>query len=265
MLGKWKEEIKGNKTVKNGLYLGLFIAILSVAVIFGNLGTTESNKKTNEEKAKEWETYLTKIGDNYDIEVRTEKNKEAKTISFSRENSSYQITTGDFEHELMLLYKNKWYYLNDYKIISMKTNEIKSYFNFRYMDLELISKLLAKAKVTSREDDILKMEISIEDYLKEYNYLYDEMNKTDSEDKISMEVKVDSESIKTITIDYSSLDKYFNNTEDELIYKITVKTINNAYFESTIEEYFKFMKEEGSEKKLKEFFDSIKDGSNLDE
>lgn len=249
--------LKNNKyksNIKGGMYIGIFFAVVLAVVLYSN-----SDKLTHSDDDKNivtysWTTYLKQVHDNYDIDVRVDNKEEASTINMNRENESYQISTGDFEHKLMLKYKNKWYYLDDYELKSMKNSKIDEVYNFRYMDYELIAQMILRGTILSDKNNIMKMELSLSNFLKEYNYLYNENNKTDLDEKITMEIKYNTRTFDEIVIDYSKVEDYFKNTkESSLKYTITVNSLNDVYFETTIEEYFKLTNKKEGKEKLKEF------------
>ena len=216
--------------------LGLFIIIIILAMILCIVASRFisdkielSNKNTISLSDK-----LSQIKDNYDIIVTKNENGTKTIYTIMCDSDICLYKNNDLEYKELLEYKGKYYTLDQMtdidnaKLIEVKTDIINTSLNKKYYNLNLIKNIIETSSRDKNEDNKIEAHSTLIRYLKEYNYEYNEINKVDSDINIPITVVNGTNTLRSIIIDYTEIDKYFNNTSYEtLTYNIAINSVGN--------------------------------------
>ncbi len=216
--------------------LGLFIIIIILAMILCTVASRFisdkielSNKNTISLSDK-----LSQIKDNYDITVTKNENGTKTIYTIMCDSDICLYKNNDLEYKELLEYKGKYYTLDQMtdidnaKLIEVKTDIINTSLNKKYYNLNLIKNIIETSSRDKNEDNKIEAHSTLIRYLKEYNYEYNEINKVDSDINIPITVVNGTNTLRSIIIDYTEIDKYFNNTSYEtLTYNIAINSVGN--------------------------------------
>jgi len=217
----------------------LIVLALVLAFVASNKVKEEKNKSIN--IAEVFET----INDNYSIEVVKILNGEESKVVIDCTTNVCVYSSDVFEHKEIFKYNDKYYTISNYdtfeksNVVETTDQGLSEKFNSLYYDLNLIKSIIEVTKKVDFKDNVINANTTLERYLKENNYKFEKILKTEEDIEIPIKLTINGYAISVIEVDYKAIDKYFNNTDhEELKYKITVKGINNNDFQA-IEDYFK--------------------------
>lgn len=228
---------------KKNFILILVILVLGVIVslYLANILSNVTEKKYK--KSISISERLASIDDNFNIKVTKVENDETISMSVSCDENICLYQSDSFENKEIVYYNGKNYTLSNFedtenaKLLELKTSEYDKLFNKKYYDLRLIKGIIEVSTREKDENNNIKASVSLERYLKEYNYIYNEINKTEEDIKISITIVNGLSNIRSITVDYKDIDRYFNKSDfDTLSYKIEIESVNYNDYEY-IKEY----------------------------
>lgn len=238
----YKTEADGTRkkmTDREILNLFIVVVIFSVfAVIFAFLSTSKLRNKYDSISIS---SAFEKIDKNYSIEVSKILNGEETKVNIDCTDKVCIYESDLFEHKEIFTYGGKFYTISDYNtldksnVIETTDEGLNTYFNSVYYDLELITSIIEVSKKLNQNGDLIETNTTLERYLKEYNYKYSAIMKTEDDINIPVNLKISNYIISTIEIDYKEIDKYFNKSNyEEYKYIIKVKSVNDNNFSDIV-------------------------------
>ena len=228
---------------KNNFILIIIILVLGVVVALYLANLLSNMTEEKYEKSISVSERLSNIKDNYNIKVTKIQNDESVSMNVSCDENVCIYKSDSFNSKEIIKYNSKYYTLSNFddmenaELVKINDSEVDDIFNSKYYDLELIKSIIEVSSREKSENSNILVNVSLVRYLKEYNYLYNEINKTDLDTNINITITNGISNIRSISIDYKDIDNYFNNTNyDVLTYKIDIDSVNNVDY-SFLREY----------------------------
>lgn len=250
MLNKifFKIDADGNKKRMSDkeilILLVIIIIFVFMAIFIAYSASKNVNIKANDNTITLSER-LDLIKNNYSIKIEKNENNKISTVTIKCDEDVCMYSSTLLPYGEIVKYKNKFYTVADKtvldasKLIETNNTEIKNNFNDLYYNMNLIKSIIEVSNRESIDNSTIKSNVTLERYLKEYNYIYSKTFKTDKEINIPITLTISSTMINSIEIDYKEVDKYFNNSSfDILTYKIYIDSVNNNDY-SSVREFFK--------------------------
>ena len=223
----------------------IIIIFLFIAVFLAYSSSKNAIANINKDNTVTMSDRFNLIKNNYSIKIEKTENIKTSTLTIKCDEDVCVYASPLLKYEEIVEYKNKFYTVTDKteldasKLIETNNKEVVDNFNAIYYNMNLIKSIIEVSNRESIDNSTIKTNVSLERYLKEYNYIYSKTFKTDKEINIPIVLTLTSSMIDSIEIDYREVDKYFNNSNyDTLTYKIYIDSVNNNDF-SSVREFFK--------------------------
>lgn len=230
--------------MKESELLIIFIVFIIACVVVIYIGTKNISKVEDNSNTISIKDIFDSVGENYSINIIKNEDDVETKLSIKCDEYVCFYSSDLFSNDEIIEYNDKWYALDipgDYvnsKIIETNNEELLSNFNKVYYNLKLIVSFIEVSNRQSMDYETINATVSLERYLKEYNYMYKETNTTDEDVSIPITISVTDSSFDKIKIEYKDVDKYFNNTSyNTLTYTIDLRSLNTNDF-SSAKEYF---------------------------
>ena len=224
MLKKILKEKKGSLLLIGGII---------IVVIFFNMSSNRPSVVVEDVNIKE---LLNKITNNYTMSISISNSLENKVYNYATDSSIILFDYGDYSNSEYLIYNNNTYKI-DSEYFSLTKSEDVSFVNDPYINLELIKKLFNHCEFEYVNDTNVKCTIKVNDYLDEYNNVYN-TNYSYYDEDMNINVSYYSTRIHSISLEYSNVDKVIHGKSDILKYTLTFSDIGKNDF-SNIKKYYK--------------------------
>lgn len=215
------------KSIKNKIiaFIILTSIIISFFYIKPNINIFNYNNASIDE-------VVNKLSNNFQITIVKKENDNILEMNVICDEYICEYISDSLIYKDVLEYNGKYYSLSEIDDIEqakfIEVEEDFNVFNKKYYNLELIKNLILSSNKKNVDFNNFELVISLKDYLKEYNYLYEQVNKTEEDIDINIKYTIINDMVKNIIIDYKDIDSYFNNTSyDILEYNITINKLNN--------------------------------------
>ena len=219
---------------KEVVYVVLFVFMLAFIILFR--GKLNKYKPRNEEEIKPiLINNINKISDNYTLNIFLYKNEEEYKLEYMTDSKIKMYSSDAFKVTGYLIYNDKYYQLDNDELKKVKSIDINGIFDERYYNFELIKNIIDKCSMKKSSLIRFTCDVKLNDYLEEYNKLFDTEYTTDEESFVEYEFLYDDTRIRSIKIDYSNVINYLDNTSDKIVYLIDIDNINKNDFSEYIE------------------------------
>lgn len=243
----YKKDENGNKVrMDDKDILIVFLLVLFVALIAiytGFLSGEKTNKKFYDKQINSINNKFEDIGDNYTLVV-TKKTKDSEnTLKILCDKYACIYQSDLFKYKELLNINDKWYAIEeiegvvednkeDFKLINTDNKELIDNFNSMYYDTKMINAIVEAVDKEVIKDNKIDTSISLERYLKEYNYIYELINKTEEEIDMKVSLTLVRNYLNKITMECKDLEKYFNKNDIETLeYSVSISSLNTNDFE----------------------------------
>ena len=245
---KNKEEEKNTNDIVISTNVLKLIGVIGVFIFFIVFIITSGNGKKKPEiypiETVEVMGVVNKIENNYSIEVNQKINGKDRTISYYSDGKTPIMLYEDSssEYEGFISYNNNYYGIKSEIIKVDKLKQIPDFVNDNYSNVELLKKSLNHCAFTSDGKIKLTCIIKLSDYLNEYNQMFNTNYEVVEDEELTWNIICSSREFSRITIDYTNINKIINNKEDNIIYEINFRNINENDFSDIFENYKKYLK-----------------------
>lgn len=199
----WKDK-RGRAKIKLALYLIFFIGV----IIFARVLNYQNSKLENNNLGNN--SFITELKDNFEYNINININDDNYNYHGRKLGNNESITRISNDNEdYYYAMSNKYYELdNNGNYILTTKDEVYSYINYKYFDINYIKELI---NIASKENDIYKVKLSA---------LI--LNNT-TDNYITITVNEES---KSIVIDYTELFKTDDDNINKVIITMTFSNIN---------------------------------------
>lgn len=191
---KWKTDSRFKAKIKLSLYTAFvfFVAILAISSN-SNPKTENLNEGYNEEQTKDSETFIS-VNEEYNYVVEVTINNDTYNFNITKTNEKEIITKTFNETENKYIHQDNKYYKEDLGNYIITTEEnVYDPINRNYIEIDSVNEYLKNSKKEIEKNIV---------------YLKDIILGNNSDDYITITI---SNNKKSISIDYTSLMKYFDN------------------------------------------------------
>ena len=199
----WKDK-RGRAKIKLALYLIFFIGV----IIFARVLNYQNSKLENNNLGNN--SFITELKDNFEYNINININDDNYNYHGRKLGNNESITRISNDNEdYYYAMSNKYYELdNNGNYILTTKDEVYSYINYKYFDINYIKELI---NIASKENDIYKVKLS--------TLILN--NTTDNYITITV-----NEESKSIVIDYTELFKIDDDNINKVIITMTFSNIN---------------------------------------
>lgn len=199
----WKDK-RGRAKIKLGLYLIFFIGV----IIFARVLNYQNSKLENNNLDNN--SFITELKDNFEYDINININEDEYNYHGRKLGNNESITRISNDNEdYYYAMSNKYYELdNNGNYILTTKDEVYSYINYKYFDINYIKELI---NIASKENDICKVKLS--------TLILN--NTTDNYITITV-----NEENKSIVIDYTELFKIDDDNINKVIITMTFSNIS---------------------------------------
>ncbi len=179
---------------------------------------------------------INNVKDNYSLMISISDSFENKVYNYSTDSDITLIDKGDYSDKGYLLYKNETYLIDTENYKLTKTTPIDFIYE-PFINMELIKKLFNHCDLKFINDTNKTCTIKINDYLKEYNNVYN-TDYSAEDGTMTIYVCFYPSRIYSISLEYTDIDRIINNGNDTLKYELRFTDFNNNDF-NDIKKYYK--------------------------
>ena len=173
-----------------------------------------------------------KIEKNYSLEVTQTINGKSRVVSYYTDGKNpiefYEDSVSEYEGYVK--YKGNIYGIQSDITKTKKLKEIPSFINDKYLNVELLKKALTHCTFTSDGRVKLKCQIKLSDYISEYNSIYNTEYEVLEDETMTWDLVCFSTHLSKVIIDYKSINKIVNKTDDDIKYEMKFSNIGTNDF-----------------------------------
>ena len=215
---------------KNGELILILVIVLLVIILSVKKDPNDHSNDVNTNKL------INDVKDNYSMKIFVSDSFENKSFNFSTDSDITLIDKGDYSDKGYLLYKNETYLIDTENYKLTKTTPIDFIYE-PFINMELIKKLFNHCDLKFINDTNKTCTIKINDYLKEYNNVYN-TDYSAEDGTMTIYVCFYPSRIYSISLEYTDIDRIINNGNDTLKYELRFTDFNNNDF-NDIKKYYK--------------------------